>query len=119
MDIPSESTAELSSKIEVLRDLEGRVRELMDAHERKRDLWYPADLLQAGPDSRGAGSEYVDRRRAAPLSPAARRLPGRRQLLATVEQPVDRRRGPARTGAARLRPRHPPVRSAQDRGDAV
>src|SRR6185295_17589657 len=61
MDILSESTAELSSKIEVLRDLEGRVRELMDAHERKRDLWYPADLLQAGPDS--CADEFVSRLR--------------------------------------------------------
>jgi len=33
------------SKIEVLRDLEDRVRELMAEHEKKRELWFPADLL--------------------------------------------------------------------------
>jgi acyl-[acyl-carrier-protein] desaturase len=42
---------ELESKVEVLRDLEGRVGELMELHERKRELWYPADLLGPEPDT--------------------------------------------------------------------
>ncbi len=42
---------ELQSKMEVLRDLEGRVGELMELHERKRDLWYPSDLLGPAPDT--------------------------------------------------------------------
>jgi len=41
---------ELHSKIEVLEDLEETVRELMDVHERKRELWFPVDLLGPGPD---------------------------------------------------------------------
>jgi acyl-[acyl-carrier-protein] desaturase len=35
----------LLSKFEVLKDLEDMVREMMDAHERKRELWMPSDLL--------------------------------------------------------------------------
>jgi acyl-[acyl-carrier-protein] desaturase len=42
---------ELESKVEVLRDLEGRVGELMELHERKRELWFPSDLLGAAPDT--------------------------------------------------------------------
>src|SRR5438093_552484 len=62
MDITSQSTTEIASKIEVLRDLEGRVRDLMEAHERKRELWFPADLLHAGPDA--CADEFVGRLRA-------------------------------------------------------
>jgi acyl-[acyl-carrier-protein] desaturase len=62
MDTPRQSTNEIASKIEVLRDLEDRVRELMEAHERKRELWFPADLLQAGPDA--CADEFVSRLRA-------------------------------------------------------
>ena len=50
MGTVTESERELHSKIEVLKDLEGRVHELMDAHERKRELWFPADLLDPRPD---------------------------------------------------------------------
>ena len=39
--------------------------------------------------------------------------------LAGLEQSVDGGGRPTRPGAPRLRPGHPPVRSAQDRGDAV
>jgi acyl-[acyl-carrier-protein] desaturase len=42
---------ELESKVEVLRDLEGRVGELMELHERKRELWFPSDLLGPAPDT--------------------------------------------------------------------
>ena len=39
------------TKIEVLRDLESKVRELMEAHEQKRPLWFPSDLLGPRPDT--------------------------------------------------------------------
>ena len=38
MGIATDSSREIYSKLEVLRDLEPRVRELMDVHERKREL---------------------------------------------------------------------------------
>lgn len=41
----TDSARELFSKLEVLRDLEAKVRELMENHERKRELWYPSDLI--------------------------------------------------------------------------
>jgi len=40
---------ETLSKIEVLADLEPVVSELMTAHEAKRVLWFPAELLEAPP----------------------------------------------------------------------
>ena len=40
----------LHSKFEVLRDLEEQVKEMMAAHERKRQLWFPEDLLGPEPD---------------------------------------------------------------------
>jgi acyl-[acyl-carrier-protein] desaturase len=51
MGIATDSAREIYSKLEVLRDLEGRVRELMEIHERKRELWFPEDLLGPGEDS--------------------------------------------------------------------
>ena len=45
-----DSERDIAAKIEVLEDLEGEVLELMQAHERKRDLWYPSDLLGPQPD---------------------------------------------------------------------
>jgi acyl-[acyl-carrier-protein] desaturase len=48
MGIATDPARELYSKLEVLRDLEPRVRELMEIHERKRELWFPYDLL--GPE---------------------------------------------------------------------
>jgi acyl-[acyl-carrier-protein] desaturase len=50
MGIATEPTRELYSKIEVLQDLEAKVQELMEVHERKRELWFPEDLLGPGPD---------------------------------------------------------------------
>ncbi|MEO8226160.1 MAG: acyl-ACP desaturase [Gemmatimonadota bacterium] len=47
----AEPDRELLTKIEVLRDLEGKVREMMIAHEEKRDLWFPSDLIGPAPDS--------------------------------------------------------------------
>jgi acyl-[acyl-carrier-protein] desaturase len=50
MGIATEPARELYSKLEVLQDLEQKVRELMEAHERKRELWFPSDLLGPAPD---------------------------------------------------------------------
>lgn len=41
---------QLLSKVEVLKDLETKVRELMSVHEQKRELWFPHDLIGPGPD---------------------------------------------------------------------
>jgi acyl-[acyl-carrier-protein] desaturase len=45
MGITTDPARELYSKIEVLEDLEDKVRELMDIHERKRELWFPSELI--------------------------------------------------------------------------
>jgi acyl-[acyl-carrier-protein] desaturase len=45
MGIATDPARELYSKIEVLQDLEDVVRELMEVHERKRELWFPSDLV--------------------------------------------------------------------------
>jgi acyl-[acyl-carrier-protein] desaturase len=50
MGTATEPTREILSKIEVLQDLEDKVRELMEVHERKRELWFPTDLIGPGPD---------------------------------------------------------------------
>ncbi|HTI30340.1 MAG TPA: acyl-ACP desaturase, partial [Methylomirabilota bacterium] len=47
----TQSARELFSKVEVLRDLESKVRDMMAVHEAKRELWFPADLLGPKPDS--------------------------------------------------------------------
>ena len=39
------------AKVEVLADLEPVVHELMEAHEAKRVLWFPSELLSAPPDT--------------------------------------------------------------------
>jgi hypothetical protein len=41
----TDSARVLLSKVEVLRDLETKVRQMMEAHEQKRDLWFPSDLI--------------------------------------------------------------------------
>jgi acyl-[acyl-carrier protein] desaturase len=46
----TDTARELFSKVEVLRDLEQRVHDLMEAHERKRTLWFPSDLLGKEPE---------------------------------------------------------------------
>ena len=46
MGITTDPSNELAVKVEVLKDLEERVRDLMEAHERKRDVWFPSDLLE-------------------------------------------------------------------------
>jgi len=42
---------ETIAKVEVLADLESTVRQLMEAHESKRVLWFPSELLAPPPDS--------------------------------------------------------------------
>ncbi|HEU4629729.1 MAG TPA: acyl-ACP desaturase [Gemmatimonadaceae bacterium] len=42
---------ETLAKVEVLADLEEVVHELMEAHEAKRVLWFPSELLAAAPDT--------------------------------------------------------------------
>lgn len=42
---------ETLAKVEVLADLEPVVHELMDAHEAKRPLWFPSELLSPAPDT--------------------------------------------------------------------
>jgi acyl-[acyl-carrier-protein] desaturase len=44
-------TADTLAKVEVLADLEPIVHELMEAHEAKRILWFPSELLAAAPDT--------------------------------------------------------------------
>ncbi|MBW8772560.1 MAG: acyl-ACP desaturase [Gemmatimonadetes bacterium] len=51
------SARQLLTKVEVLRDLEAKVAELMAAHEAKRPLWFPADLLDAKPGESQAEHE--------------------------------------------------------------
>ena len=48
MHIPD---ADLLAKVEVLADLEPDVNELMEAHEAKRILWFPSEILAAAPDT--------------------------------------------------------------------
>ncbi len=48
MHIPD---ADLLAKVEVLADLEPDVNELMVAHEAKRILWFPSEILAAAPDT--------------------------------------------------------------------
>ncbi|HEX2451679.1 MAG TPA: acyl-ACP desaturase [Gemmatimonadales bacterium] len=68
----TDSARVLLSKFEVLRDLETRVRELMDAHEQKRELWYPSDLINP-PEGTCPDTWYGElRKRAAGIPDAAR-----------------------------------------------
>jgi acyl-[acyl-carrier-protein] desaturase len=62
MGAATDPAIELASKVEVLRDLEGPVQELMEAHERKRELWFPSDLNQ--PEGDASPDEALQRLRA-------------------------------------------------------
>jgi acyl-[acyl-carrier-protein] desaturase len=62
MGAATDPAIELASKVEVLRDLEGPVQELMEAHERKRELWFPSDLSQ--PEGDASPDEALQRLRA-------------------------------------------------------
>lgn len=62
----------LHAKVEVLRDLEDKVSELMAEHEAKRELWFPVDLL--GPPPGECPDTHVEemRRQAAGIPDPAR-----------------------------------------------
>ena len=64
--------AETLSRIEVLADLEGVVAELMAAHEAKRVLWFPSEILDAAPDTDPDHHIRELRKRAEGISPPAR-----------------------------------------------
>ncbi len=69
MQIPD---ADLLAKVEVLADLEPDVNELMIAHESKRILWFPSELLAPAPDTDPDAFIALLRERARGIS-----LPGR------------------------------------------
>jgi acyl-[acyl-carrier-protein] desaturase len=48
MQLPDNETL---AKVEVLADLESDVQELMDAHEAKRILWFPSEVLAPEPET--------------------------------------------------------------------
>ena len=64
--------AETLSKIEVLTDLEPVVAMLMKAHEAKRILWFPSEILNPAPDEDPDRHLKQLRKRAEGISPAAR-----------------------------------------------
>ena len=68
----AESQAAFCTKLEVLKDLEDRVNQLMQAHEAKRVLWYPSDLV--GPPPGEDPDKHVEelRRRAEGIPDSAR-----------------------------------------------
>lgn len=62
----------LLSKVEVLNDLEQKVREMMETHEQKRELWYPSDLIGPEPGEDPDEHRAVLRKRAAGIPDHAR-----------------------------------------------
>jgi len=68
----TDSARELFSKIEVLKDLETIVRDLMDTHEKKRELWMPSDLVGPGPGDDPDEHRVALRQRAAGIPDHAR-----------------------------------------------
>ncbi|MEO7985374.1 MAG: acyl-ACP desaturase [Gemmatimonadales bacterium] len=62
MSIATDPEHEVASKVEVLNDLEGDVGVLMESHERKRELWFPSELL--GPEPDKCPDEFVQQLRA-------------------------------------------------------
>ena len=69
---PHTADAETLSKIEVLTDLEPVVAILMKAHEAKRILWFPSEILNPAPDEDPDRHLKELRKRAEGISPAAR-----------------------------------------------
>jgi acyl-[acyl-carrier-protein] desaturase len=68
----TQSARELFSKVEVLRDLESKVRDMMAVHEAKRELWFPHDLLGPRPDASPDDHLAELRKHAAGIPDAAR-----------------------------------------------
>ena len=67
---PSEN--ETRAKIEVLADMEPEIVELMAAHEAKRVLWFPSELLDPAPDTDPAAHVAALRERARGIAMPAR-----------------------------------------------
>ena len=63
---------ETMSRIEVLGDLEPVVQTLLEAHEAKRPLWFPSELLSAPPGEDPEAHRAALRKRAKGISPSAR-----------------------------------------------
>ncbi|MCL4512149.1 MAG: acyl-ACP desaturase [Bacteroidetes bacterium] len=63
---------ELESKYEVLRDLEGPVRDLIAHHESKRELWFPSEFLPADQGTQNEKELAELRKRAEGVSDNAR-----------------------------------------------
>ncbi len=59
-------------KVEVLRDLEPVVRELMTEHEKKRELWFPSELLAPPAGQDAEAHRLALRQRAAGIPDACR-----------------------------------------------
>src|SRR5687768_519312 len=68
----TDSAREVFSKVEVLRDLESTVRAMMEEHEKKRQLWFPSDLIGAAPDEGPLVHRAEMRKRAAGIPDHAR-----------------------------------------------
>jgi len=68
----TDSAREVFSKVEVLRDLESTVRAMMEEHEKKRQLWFPSDLIGAAPDEDPLLHRAEMRKRAAGIPDHAR-----------------------------------------------
>ncbi len=62
----------LQEKYEVLRDLEGTVRDLISRHLSKRELWYPSEFLPADQGTRNDREMSDLRKRAEGISDCAR-----------------------------------------------
>jgi acyl-[acyl-carrier-protein] desaturase len=60
------------TKVEVLKDLDARVRDLMETHIQKRPMWFPHDLLGPAPDEDPDKHTAELRRRAAGIPDSAR-----------------------------------------------
>lgn len=60
------------TKMEVLKDLEKKVRDLMETHIQKRPMWYPSDLLGPKPDEDPEKHTAELRLRAAGIPDSAR-----------------------------------------------
>ena len=71
MTIPNQEYETLA-KVEVLADLEETVRDMMVAHEAKRILWFPSELLAPAPDTDPDHYVAMLRKRAEGISLPAR-----------------------------------------------
>jgi acyl-[acyl-carrier protein] desaturase len=67
----------LKSKLEVLADLETSVKEFIDQHQSKRDLWFPSEFLPAG-------EKDLDDKLIAELRERARGIPDSARVAITI-----------------------------------